>query len=426
MLVAAPPTSAGSVSRARDGRGPEEPSSSDLRGSIRALMGPTTQASAAAGTASREEGILTATRGVHAPPELRPGSGRPQRRFVLVLLAAAVGIVLLVGALNALIDPYGSLGTGLVTPAVWTDRAEKVRLADDLTTPPRVIVLGSSRAMKVEPSYITRRLGLPAFNAAVSSGRPADASVLAAYLHDRFPGTPQSYLWLLDQEAFADDTVDPSLLADRRLAGYLPVTVRWESRVHDFSWLLSWRTLRLSWQTLRTGNHAPRDGRVPEAGPHSLFAPDGFRRFDLNDRRAAKGRSLKAGLRASLNIFRRRYRDAFTRLEPLQRRLFERTLTAMNDRGATPVIVLTPMQPRLRRALLAYGWERHHAQVVAYLHSLQPRLRFVVLDFSDLSAFGGSPRAFYDGVHMTVANYRRLVDAVLADPAAAAALRGSR
>ena len=76
------------------------------------------------------DGILTATRGVHAPPEFRPGSGRRQRRFVVVLLVAAFLIVAAVGAANALIDPYGSLGTGVVGPAVWTDRSEKVRLIE--------------------------------------------------------------------------------------------------------------------------------------------------------------------------------------------------------------------------------------------------------------------------------------------------------
>ena len=60
--------------------------------------------------------------------------------------------------------------------------------------------------------------------------------------------------------------------------------------------------------------------------------------------------------------------------------------------------------------------------MVAYLRSLQSRYDFVLLDMSRIQTFGGSSRAFYDGVHMTPSNYRKLVRTVMADPAARAAL----
>jgi hypothetical protein len=377
------------------------------------------------------EGILTATRGLHAPPELQPGSGRRQRRFVLAVLVAAVAIVALVAAANALVDPYGSLGTGVIGPAVWTDRAAKVQLIQRLSQPPRIIVLGSSRAMKVQPSYLTSLTGLPAFNAAVSSGRPVDAYVFAEYLHQRYPQTHQSYLWLLDQEAFADNVIDPTLLADGTLARYLPSATRVRGRLSDLGWLLSWHTLRLSWQTLRhnaAAKTATAAGASPTAAPTTQddsqpqFAADGYRTQDANSRAAARGRPLSKGIAESSTIFVRRYRSAFPGLAATPRQFFERSLAAMNAWGATPVIVLTPMQPQLLRQVRPIGWDARHRDVLAYLHGLQKRYRFVLVDMSLLSSFGGSPQAFYDGVHMMPGNYRKMVRALMALPAARAAL----
>ena len=376
-------------------------------------------------------GILTATRGVHAPPELTPASGRAPRRYVVALLLTALLLAAVVGAANALVDPYGAVGTGVVGPAVWTDRTQKVLLAKRLSTPPRVVVLGSSRAMKVQPSYITRLTGLPAFNAAVSSGRPVDSYVFARFLHDRSPLAPTGYLWLLDQEAFADDAIDPTLLADQTLARYLPRRTLVRGRAADLSRLFSWETLRLSWRTLRNRHTSPPAGPTPqsppsgeESGPQPVFAPDGYRVSDANTRAQAGGRPLSRGIAQSRQVYLTRYRESFPTLAASPREFFERSLAAMNSWGATPVIVLSPMHPRLQRDLRPYGWSTRHRELVAYLRSLGSRYRFALLDMSRIRSFGGSRRFFYDGVHMMPANYRRLVRAVLRDPRARMALTG--
>jgi hypothetical protein len=343
---------------------------------------------------------------------------------VALVLVAALLVVAAAGAVNALVDPYGSVGTGIVGPAVWTDRSEKVRLIEQLQAPPRVVVLGSSRAMKVQPSYLTRITGQTAFNASVSSGRPVDAYVFTRFLHDRFPQTSQSYLWLLDQEAFAEGAIDPTLLADSTLGPYLPAAERWRDRASGLSWLFSWSTLHLSWKTWRQ-EQRPRQTlpqRDEQGGPAPRFAADGYRVSDANSRAAAHGRSLAAGIAQSRRIFARRYQTGYPGLAESPREFFERTVKTMNSWGATPVIVLSPMQPRLLRDLRYCGWEARHRDVLAYLSSLRSGCDFVLLDMSHIGSFKGSPRDFYDGVHMMPPNHRKLIRAVLADPAATAAL----
>ncbi len=378
------------------------------------------------------EGILTATRGVHAPPEMRSASGKAPRHFVFFLLLAALLIVAAVGGVNALVDPYATVGTGIIGPAVWTDRAEKVKLIDRLTVPPQVIVLGSSRAMKIDPAFVEKLTGKPGFNAGVSSGTPSDAYVFTRFLHARFPTTHQTYLWMLDQEAFAPSPVDPGVLSQPQLSRYLSSGERLKTRLTDLSWLLSWRTLLTSYRTWRhqsqpvkaAATQPAANQQSVETGPPPVFAPNGFRKIDANDRRAKGGRTLAAGIQSSIGIFGRRYRGNYPRLDPVQKAFFQQTLAAMNSYGSTPLIVLSPVQPRLLAYLRPLGWSLRHRQVLAYLHSLQPRYRFVLVDFSSVASFGGSPKAFFDGVHMKVSNYRRLIRALLRQPDAAAILMG--
>jgi hypothetical protein len=335
-----------------------------------------------------------------------------------VSLAVAVGLICAVGAVNAVVDPYATLGTNVVAPAVWTDRGEKVGLYEALDAPPEVVILGSSRAMKIEPTYLQRQTGRTAFNFAVSDGKAPDVFAVASYAHDRAAGAPQVYLWLMDLETFASDPVDPRLLATSELARYLPTGARLKGKAEDIAWLLSWDTLR---ESLRTVDRevegrevAATEGLEGRKSPKPEFAADGFRRWDAHDRRAETGRSFADALPASIKVYEGTYGGDFESLSPLAREYVERTLAAMSEWGARPVIALSPMHPKLRRRLLSLDYEDRHREAVAYLEALQDRYDFVLLDMTGLGAFGGSPAAFYDGVHMKVANTRRLVDAIVA------------
>src|SRR4051794_4111026 len=68
-----------------------------------------------------------------------------------------------------------------------SDRTIKWCLAERLAVAPRLIVLGSSRAMKIDPAYLRSKSGLPGFNAGVSGAGLIDVWALANFLHDRFP-----------------------------------------------------------------------------------------------------------------------------------------------------------------------------------------------------------------------------------------------
>src|SRR6266705_7027316 len=68
------------------------------------------------------------------------------RGYVVAFLACALVLVACVGAFNAAVDPYGTIGTNLVPTAIESDRAAKITLVERLAQPPEILILGSSRS----------------------------------------------------------------------------------------------------------------------------------------------------------------------------------------------------------------------------------------------------------------------------------------
>jgi hypothetical protein len=318
-----------------------------------------------------------------------------------------VGLLVAVLGLNAIVDPYGRLGTGLFPTLIPTDRPDKVALIEKLPRAPGLVVFGSSRALKIDPRYLRSKLGETGFNAAVSDGEPEDTWAFLSYIHSRFPTARQHFLWMLDVEAFRG-TPDPGVLDTPELARFLSFRERWDARLHGVVPLLSWKAARASLRVVRK-TWFGSGIRLR----NTSFAPNGFRAVDVHDIARARGSTLAEQLRASEALYSFVYRKLYRRLDPTQERFFERTLALMDAWGHPPVIVISPIHPEMRKALAPLGWEVRHRQVLAYLASLHARYRFTVLDFTSLSSFGGSPRLFYDGMHLTTPNVHRMLDAVI-------------
>jgi hypothetical protein len=358
----------------------------------------------------------TAQGGHDAPIVEAQEPGESLGRFVIWLLAGTIGVLGSVFAFNVVVDPYGTVGTGLFPVGIPEDPAIKVGLMNRLKTPPQVLVLGSSRSMKVEPAYIRQKTGMPGFNAGVRSGTPIDAWAMVRYAHDRFPGVRKHYLWMLDVEAFRSGAVKSNLLTVGALARYFPPSMRRSSRLTSLPDLLSWQATTDSLKVVRA-----RIQRGTSLTPHQQrkqrktgeFSPDGFRRSDFNDDQMARGHTLDERLRGSIVEYRAIF-GSYHELSGRQQRFFEQTLAAMNSNGEEPTIVISPVHPSLLAVIGPLGWNDRHRDVLAYLDSLSGRYRFQVADMSRISSFGGSPDQFFDGVHMRLANYHRLIDTVLA------------
>ncbi len=107
------------------------------------------------------------------------------------------------------------------------------------------------------------------------------------------------------------------------------------------------------------------------------------------------------------------YKNVYHKPDPASEAYFEKTLAFMNEQGATPLLVLTPINPKLREILGPLGWDVRHEQVVQYIESLQGTYDFKFLDLTDPSLFGFDPKQFYDGMHMTTVNTEKAIDYIL-------------
>jgi hypothetical protein len=354
----------------------------------------------------REPGSPPRAAGEHPGPT----GARGQRRFVAGVLAGALALLGCVGAFSAVVDPYGFVGSAVFPTAILSDRATKACLAERLPVGPQLVVYGSSRAMKVDPAFVSRLTGLSTFNAAVSSATPADVWAFANFLHDRFPGGHRRVIWLLDVESFRARPLDPGLLETPALARYFSASTQVNARLNSLWTLFSWKAAQDAFR-VATSPKASAATRVPctyRTNGVTEYAPNGLRQWDFHDLAQARGTSLSTGIGQSITQYRGIYTSGYPGLAPTPERWFERTLRAMHAWGIRPVIVLTPVQPKLLRVIAPLGWQRRHTQVVRYLHTVAKRIPFELLDASHVATFEGSRRAFYDGVHMTAPNARRL------------------
>jgi hypothetical protein len=341
---------------------------------------------------------------VHEPgPAVERWGEHELRRFASALLLSGFALFVCVVGFNAIVDPYGTLGTGLFSTAVPNDPRAKALLIAHMDEPPQLLVLGSSRSMGMPPEYVQRRTGLRAFNAGIRSGTALDAYAMVRWAHDRAPGVRRRYIWMLDDAAFSLAYVPGQLAGAQGLNEYFRPSERRSAKQPSLWRLLSLRAVQDSWNVVWAS--------VRHRHP-SRFDADGSWRgaSGEDDLLAAGGDTLAARLRSSLATLRVSLGRPTSQL---QLHYFERTLALMKRWGERPVLVLSPVHPALLRAVGAIGWNRRHRALLAYLRGLQRRYRFTLLDMSSIRSFGGTPSSFKDGTHMGRRNFELMVDEVV-------------
>ena len=315
---------------------------------------------------------------------------RPTTGSLLVFIVLIAGICTGV----AVSRPFQAQMQKQKAPFVLTDRTVKLHLLDKLAEPPRLLILGGSRAARIEPARFARLTGLAGFNLALQNGRPEDAWAFVNLLRERDPQTPLQIVWFLHVEAFREQGLSPGLIQEPELSRWFPPE------------LIAAERKKLP----QTGAALPKGTDLAL----TQFASDGVVLRNRYDIAAEKGRTLKHALAWSIDTALERYATSGPALYSRSTEYFEKTLALLSEAGTTQVVVLTPMHPKLLTAVRTAGWNERHREVTAYLERQRAAYGFTLLDFSELSSIGGDPDAFYDGFHFTRANARRLVDAVVA------------
>ena len=334
------------------------------------------------------------------------GTGQA-RRFLVAILAAGAALMLIVGGFNAVVDPYGVIGTRLFPIKSMTDREIKADLVKDLREPPEILVFGSSRAWKLDPGFILRKTGRSAFNAGVSGGKTPDAWAFTNLMHDRFPKSRFDFIWIFDVTELARTKVSPGVRNTASLRHYFSWRELYGGSAGELGTLFSWSTLRTSIETLRDleANRA-KVARQRTRWSASGWYIDTARQTEVNKNPPLP--RVAYHIREKGAIYR-----TYRALDPGAKRYFERTLQKFASWGGRGLIVIAPSEPRLITALRPLGYDARYREVLAYLASQQERYDFTVVDMSSIDKYGGSGSDFQDGVHLRSTAMERLIEKVM-------------
>jgi hypothetical protein len=325
-------------------------------------------------------------------------------RYAVGALAAMLVLLALVFAFNAIVDPLSFIGWRILPPAVETDRSIKLDLIEKLKTNPQVVVLGSSRSRQAEPSFIDKLTGLKSgFNAGVTGGNASDAWVMIRNIAARFPHGKRTYLWFVDYP-LASNGINPQLAEDPRSRAYLDGRSTRFS-LADVGTYLGFDTTKESYRVVKACLEGHCHGRLQYNPDGSIKASD--LKFLPED-----APSLQQAVAQKLAAVRHQPRT-LPPYTPKQLSFFEQALGWMNAHGATPVIVLNPVYPSVYR-LLQERHSQREKEALAELHKLQQKFRFVVVDCSNISKWGGKARDFNNATHVNRRNMRRMLRYVVA------------
>lgn len=333
-------------------------------------------------------------------------STQGDRRFIAVFLACVISGIVATATVNILVDPLQIFGTGLVAPASVNDRDIKARLFSSIAPAPRILVLGSSRSMQLDPVCIERITGQPAFNFAMNSATVEDWAAAYEFSREQTRGAIDRVLLGVDPEALhVENRIDDRLIRSRALGRYVPdPPSRLGIAVEN---ALSLSNLSRSMSALRQHLRPQR--------PRTAFAENG-RAIAVRDEHAIAAGTfdLPARIEQSVRAYRRRF-AGFDQLSARRVERFRRLLQAMRADRVVVDAFVAPLHPRLIAALRDTPLSARFEETALLLASLSDTGLLVLHHTGTLDRIDGSPAAFYDGAHMRPVNAAKLLSNVLGE-----------
>jgi hypothetical protein len=334
----------------------------------------------------------------------RPPGPRTLRRSslgVTRLYAGAVAAGLLLEAgLNYLANPWSLYPPRLLSPRILDDRSRKCGLLRRAQPPPQQVLLGSSRTVGFEAIRLEERTGLPSFNLAVPGAVPVDYLALYRFAAEEARAPVRSVIIGVETPSFCGHEHSYSLLeGNPDLRRFVPPRPRLVVDAYPLSLLLSWAQVRDSWASLC---HAA--GWASSCEPASADEPVGPAATERSPaQRGSHGRSEMRFKRAHLNP---------GELDPVAFRDLATLLRLLRERSVRVLVFATPTMDALREQWRRCGFIRQEESALRQIRSLVETHGGCFVDFSTVARFNGDPAGFEDEYHTTLANKRRMIDAL--------------
>ncbi len=336
-----------------------------------------------------------------------PATGRAWSGFLRTFFLGCFGLLAGVALLNLWANPEGLFGTKFLPPVIADHRPEKAYLLATRRPKPEALILGSSRAMKIEPALVERYTGLRAFNAAVFYGYAEDDYALLRYAVERAGIRPRLVIIGLEWATFAPDPRNDYLNRPNQLSEYLPERTPALRYAELASTAISWPETSLSLQAIDKFFLQ----RTPPA-PQMHIEPDGYLIRDVEERAKADGSfQLDHQMLYSRKLYQQRLRSFSFSAERVL--YFEKLLQYCRARQIRVMVFATPLHHQIFADQDAADRQREQAALET-MRALSEQGGASFDDYTHVESFGGAADAFFDGTHIDAQNATLLVTKMLA------------
>ncbi|MBN2385601.1 MAG: hypothetical protein JXB85_01175 [Anaerolineales bacterium] len=284
---------------------------------------------------------------------------------------------------------------------MYPSRTAKYELYHRLATTPQVVILGSSRAMRLQPTYVQQTLGYTAFNWALESGESEDFVIALRYMLSQNETLPEAFL--IEVAPPLPQGVD--LVVEHAPIQLLP----WLDR--DVAWrtILDQLKTPLSFQALTDAVYIPlrmlvfgSTQGVSTFGPEGQFIHDPM--LVLTDRNALLQNNIE-NLPA----------PHCQQLDGGGIRNIEEFAQIATEHHSAMIFYVSPRHPAYYSAVMLPDAEylTCQAALTEYMHALEQRFdNITFLDFTQLQSVNElGQEGFIDSHHLTPLGSDRLVDA---------------
>ena len=338
----------------------------------------------------------------HTPMQSKP--------FAITVVSIALLCLLCVAALNWLVNPYRQYSSHLLAPLIRDSRSEKVALFELQSSATEGLILGSSRTMKFEPSYLQARTNLRYFNFGVNHGRPEDFLAIVQFYKNSTGHFPESVLIGVDIASLNDVVPsDARLIAEPKLYSCVRNKIPWTEEYDRLSQLFSYQQFVSSLKSLRNSFLVNSSEVVTNS--LEVYDPDGVIQYMQRQAERLEG---KYDFEKAIQHDQKELMSVLSNMTKLsQRRLgyLMEVVSQCEQQGCQVTLFLTVHHPTLRKALSRktdFEQFEHDAKIALQRIADESQARF--LDLSTLDTFGGDPNEFVDGIHPLEPNTRLMID----------------
>jgi hypothetical protein len=294
-----------------------------------------------------------------------------------------------------------------------SDRAWKTRRLDEIfqtSQHPKVVILGSSRVMQIQPSYVQAITGKTTFNYGVSTGTPADGLAQLRYLLDS-GCRPDLVVLGIDEQAFH--------------RCYYPWEVETISHVGLYREASFPENLEIALEALRRidvgTTRASLDKLIrPDASTprtvndvENILLEDGYLLYSTHLRKIEAGTfDLAANIAEDYSHGEVVARTKESLLQPSPRKMarLEEFLSLAKTEGIEVRAMLLPLHPEYEKRFLTEDLMNARSVLSEKLRTICTEYGAAYRDFTDLASFNGDPKEFFDGHHQSSANLRKMVN----------------